>query len=84
MHQSVAFEKAFVVLVVLEILLEVTFVIVQLQSLADVLAIIVEGNSAFLSLLGLGSAVSCFQVVLVQIFLHILAFLEGSQIFLTK
>lgn len=84
MHQSVAFEEAFVVFVVLEILLEVTFVIVQLESLPDILAVVVEGNGTFLGLLRFSSVISSFQIVFVQIFLHIFAFFEGSEILLAK
>lgn len=83
MHQSVAFEKTFVVLVVLEVLLEVTFVIVQFESLANILAVVIEGNGAFLGQLWLSSAISCLQVIFVQIFLHVLSLLESGQIFLT-
>jgi hypothetical protein len=81
-HQSVAFEKALIVLVVLEVLLEVALVVVQLEGLADVLAVVVEGDDALLGLLGLSSVVRSLQVVLVQVLLHILALLEGSQVLL--
>lgn len=77
MHQSVAFEEAFVMLVVLEILLEVTFVIVQFEGLPDILRVVVEGNGALLGLLWLSSVISSLQVVFVQEFLYFLAFLES-------
>lgn len=61
---SIALEKPLVLLVILEILLKMLFVVVQLQSLPDILAVVIKWDSALLCLLGL-SGLSWLQVVLV-------------------
>lgn len=48
---SLVFEQLLVLFVVLQVVLEVLFVVVQFESLSDVLAVVVEGDHLLLLLL---------------------------------
>lgn len=70
-------------LVVRQVLLEVLLVAVELQGLADVLAVIDVGNDALLRLFGLGGVLRALEVIFVEVLLHLFALLEGSQVLVT-